>query len=222
MTATDRRVTAGFGIAASLLSFVSFGLVSGAPKLGTGAADQLAGWIADNHGRLLVGGVIGALGLTASVAFLAGLRRAVREAETATLADVGLMSGVFLFSIVAVGLVALEGAALLAQSDAGLASDVGRFASASALAAFAASAAPTLIVAGTFAAAIFRTGALPRWVGWVLLVVGAIHVGALVSVARTGVLAPEGAFAVGAPVAYETWQLVAAIAMARRPPTRTS
>jgi hypothetical protein len=42
-------------------------------------------------------------------------------------------------------------------------------------------------------------------------------VGALVSFARTGVFAPEGVFALGAPALYETWQAIAAIALLRGP-----
>jgi hypothetical protein len=217
MTPTDRRLTGLFGIVSAALSGASFLFVLDAPKLGTGAADQLGAWLIDNRAGLLASSILGILGITASLAFLTGLRGLLRDAEggRSLLADLGLVSAVLLFAVVAVGIVALQAGALLAQSDAGTSTDLARLASASLLASFAVSAGPTLLLAGCYGAIILRTRAIPAWLGWALLFVGLVHVGALVSVARTGVLAPEGLFALGAPILYEAWQVVTAVVLLR-------
>jgi hypothetical protein len=218
MTNAERRLTAVFGIVSSVLTLAAWGMQAGAPKLGTESADEFARWLTDHRGNLLFGLILGALAWTASLGFVAGVRRVLvsaREGAPSTLADMGFIGAVVIFAIVGACQLALGAVAFLAGTPAGVSPDLARFAHAFLLTGFAVSAAPTLLLVGAWTAAIIRSRALPSWVGWSFIAVGVVHVGALVSVARTGVFAPEGVFAIGAPALYETWQAAVSIVLLR-------
>jgi hypothetical protein len=56
--------------------------------------------------------------------------------------------------------------------------------------------------------AIVKTGAMPRWVGWVGLVVGVYEIICTVAIVFRGKLAPGGFFSVSGYVAFALWMLV--------------
>jgi hypothetical protein len=217
MTLVDRRRTAALGLLSTALNTAALALFGVPPKVGTASNQEFAVWITDHRATVLAASVIFTLAWTCSLGFLTGLRTILREAEDgrSLLADVGLSAAVALFAVVGVGAVAPATAAVLAGSAGGVTPEVAHFAIAALLVTFALSAGPTLLLVGAFATAMLRTRAVPAWAGWGLVAVGVIHIGALVSVARTGVFAPEGLFAIGAPSAFEAWQALTALAILR-------
>ena len=210
----ERRAVGVLAVVSFAVNVGVFALFLGQlPGVTASSPAHMAAWITDHRGRVLVGGVLLAIGWAASVGFLAGLRRLLREERLA--ADVGLASALVLFAVVAVGGVAVQAAALLAGTSGGLRPETAQLLVAVLVVAFAVSAAPTLLLAAAYAMAIRRTGALPRWAAYGLVVVGVVHVGALLAVAQHGALAPNGVFAVAAPTLYELWQLSVGVALLR-------
>lgn len=213
MTTAERRIAGGLAVASTVCNTAVLALIGSPPKVGSVSNGDVARWLFDHRGAALGAAVLATLAVTASLGFFAGLRGLVGRG--AALGDAGLVAAALTFAIVAVGAVALGTGGLLMSSAAKPSPEFAHAVMATLFMTFALSAAPTLLLVGAFAPLLLRSDEVPRWVGWGFVGVGVVHVGALVSVARTGWLSPQGLFAIGAPVLYEAWQLLTGLALLR-------
>jgi hypothetical protein len=213
---SDLRFTATFGLVSTALNTAALACFSLPPRVETAAHAEILDWLADHRVRVLAAVVLATLGWTASLAFLAGLRSVIRQATGPNVAlDAGLLAAAALFAVVGVGYATVGSAAFMAGSRSGLSADLAHLAVSTLFVALAVSAGPTLLLAGTFGLVIVRQRPLPVWMGWGLLVVGAVHIGAAVALSEGGAFGPEGVFANAAPVLFEAWQALTALGIWR-------
>ena len=213
---SDVRFTAFFGLASTALNTAALACFSLPPRVETATDAEFLDWLADHRVRVLAAVVLATLGWTASLAFLAGLRSVIRQATGPNVAlDAGLVAAAALFAVVGVGYTIVGSAAFMAGSRSGLSADLAHLAVTTLFVALAVSAGPTLLLAGTFGLVIVRQRPLPVWIGWGLLVVGAVHASAAVALSEGGAFGPEGVFATAAPVLFEAWQALTALGLWR-------
>jgi hypothetical protein len=162
------------GVAAVVVVIVSF-IVSGEPKDADHPAGEIAEWYIDNKDSVQIGAIIGAAGAVLLVFFGAYMRKVLRAAEgnNAMLPILPLIG----LTIVAVG-GAIDNTILFATAEA--ADDITPESVQTLQALWDNDFIPfqvgILVFLWSVGLSVIRTGVLPKWLGWVAIVLGVLGV----------------------------------------------
>jgi hypothetical protein len=160
------------GIAFIVVLFISF-IVMGEPKDADHPANEIRDWYVDNKDGAQIGAVLSALAGTLLIFYGAYLRTVLRAAGGENSMLPGLV--VVGLSIVAIG-AAIDGTILFATAEA--AEDIPAESTQTLQALwdndFIPIALGVLVFLWSFGLSVLRTGALPKWMGWVAIAFGIV------------------------------------------------
>lgn len=206
-----RRFAALAGIASVILYVLGDALIADLPSINA-SGRTFAAYAAGHQTQLLMFVYVWGATVAFNLIFLTGLWSILRHDARASevLSTLALGAGYMVWAIVLGGLIfVLElgyRSATLDPSTAKLLSDL-------ALLAATLSAFPTVVSVGAFSVLILRTGALPRWIGWMGFVVVAAHLVAAGAFAQDGFFSPSVVSVFVAPPLFFFWVLVASLAV---------
>ena len=203
------------GLLSAALSLATFALIGAVPDTDDGG-QRLTRFVVDHRTALLLGSITLTLSAVSGVAFFVGVWRDLRPSQQGgpLAADLGVAGSLLLFAMVGVSAGALQAEAFVAGLRGGLAPGLAQGLNAIFVSVLNLSAAPTVLLAAGFGVALLSSNP-SSWLGWALIVVGVVHVGALFSIAAHGPLTPAGAFTYAAPALYTLWILTASLALLR-------
>ena len=189
------------GVVSVVLLVPGFALLGGAPAARAESADELVAWFTENSARITIGSLLFGLGAVVFLFFVGSLWRVLRSAE----GPAGWLSGVTLAggAVATVGMLMFAGFGFVLAGTAKVLDP----AAVQAIQALNSGTSPSPLTGGMAALlfasglVIIRTGALPRWLGWVAVVLAA------------GSVSPAG-FA--AFLASLLWIIIVSILLARR------
>lgn len=205
------RFTAVAGIVAVVFYTATTLLIADLPAIDT-PAQQLTSYFATHSTQMLLEGYGWGIISAATLCFLTGLWAVLRrvEGESGLLAMLGLIAGMVIFAVALAGmtpvLVLGYRAGSLATSDVKLLTDT-------LLLGATMSALPTVVSVGAFSVLILRTGAAPRWIGALGILVMLAHLVDAGSFAQDGLLSPSGVPVYVAPILYYLWMFSVSVAL---------
>jgi hypothetical protein len=167
-------------------------------------ANAVEAYAAQHGGELLIFGVLVALGATLLVGFFAGLSEQLRAASNSVqlLSSIGLAAGVMTQTLVMAGVAFAQAESLTTESGSAAVAphNNGIF-----YVFFAISAWPTILTSVAYGLALLRTGLCSRASAWFAFAAAAIHLGAGLSLARTGLWSLSGPISQTAPAVFMLW-----------------
>jgi hypothetical protein len=206
-----RRFTALAGIVSVILYALGDALIADLPSINA-AASTFAFYATGHQTQLLMFVYVWGATVAFNLVFLTGLWSIMRPDERGSevISTLALGAGYMVWAIVLAGLIfVLElgyRSATLEPATAKLLSDL-------ALLAATLSAFPTVVSVGAFSVLILRTGALPRWIGWLGFVVVAAHLVAAGAFAQDGFFSPSVVSVFVAPPLFFIWVFIASLAV---------
>lgn len=206
-----RRFAALAGIASVILYVLGDALIADLPSINA-SGRTFAAYAAGHQTQLLMFVYVWGATVAFNLIFLTGLWSILRHDARASevLSTLALGAGYMVWAIVLGGLIfVLE----LGYRSATLDSSTAKLLSDLALLAATLSAFPTVVSVGAFSVLILRTGALPRWIGWMGFVVVAAHLVAAGAFAQDGFFSPSVVSVFVAPPLFFFWVLVASLAV---------
>lgn len=213
-----RRFAGIAGIIAVVSYIATVALISDFPSADT-PAQQLATYMSGHSLQMLLEGYGWGITAAATLCFLTGLWATMRrvEGEPGLLSMLGLIAGAVIFAVVLAG---MAPALVLGYRAGSLDPSTVKLLTDTSLLGTAMSALPTVVSVGAFSALVLRTGAAPRWIGVLGVVVVLAHLVAAGSFAQSGIFSPTGVPIYVAPILYYLWMLVFSIALFRAPQVR--
>jgi hypothetical protein len=206
-----RRFTALAGIASVILYALSDALIADLPSIDA-PARTFASYAAGHQTQLLLFVYVWGATVAFNLVFLTGLWSYLRHNARASevFSTLALGAGYIIWAIVLGGLIfVLE----LGYRSASLEPTIAKLLSDMALLAATLSAFPTVVSVGAFSVLILRTGALPRWIGWLGFVVVAAHLVAAGAFAQDGFFSPSIVSVFMAPPLFFIWVIAASLAL---------
>jgi hypothetical protein len=206
-----RRFTALAGIASVILYALGDALIADLPSIDA-PARTFASYAAGHQTQLLLFVYVWGATVAFNLVFLTGLWSYLRHNARASevFSTLALGAGYIIWAIVLGGLIfVLE----LGYRSASLEPTIAKLLSDMALLAATLSAFPTVVSVGAFSVLILRTGALPRWIGWLGFVVVAAHLVAAGAFAQVGFFSPSIVSVFVAPPLFFIWVFIASLAL---------
>lgn len=211
--------TAGWiGLAGVVTGMASLVVLAGLSRFGDPPRQMVASYRADRPAALAAL-VLGAGTSVLTVVFIVGLRRLLdRSTGPARFrGDVAVAGALLLFGLVLAAIGLSVAAFVQSGLPGGVTPSTASLLTTASLVLINLSAWPTLAICAALAIGFGREPGIPRWTVVATAVVGALHLGAGVSLAGTGPLAVDGPFAQLAPVAWYVWMLAIAVVVLRCP-----
>ena len=153
-----------------VLAIIAFILMGEPPSVDDNSADEIVDWYVDNHDEAIAGALIIAVGAVAFIFFANYLRAVFRE----TTASATILAGAAIFVVGG----AIDSTVLVATAEA--ADDVDPTAVQALQAFWDNDFVPIAVGLSVFlfslAASMLRTGLVPRWLGWVTLLLAIVSI----------------------------------------------
>jgi len=206
-----KRFTALAGIASVILYALGDALIADLPSINA-SGRTFASYAAGHQTQLLLFVYVWGATVAFNLVFLTGLWSYLRHDARASevFSTLALGAGYIIWAIVLGGLIfVLE----LGYRSASLEPTIAKLLSDMALLAATLSAFPTVVSVGAFSVLILRTGALPRWIGWLGFVVVAAHLVAAGAFAQVGFFSPSIVSVFVAPPLFFIWVFIASLAL---------